>query len=170
MTTLAVLLLLGGIVHAQTVGVRPGVGVYTGAVGFEGLAEGRFHLPVLEDGPGRITAAGFLGYSYVSVDESSKSGVILGAGSGYEVRFGPDGVYGAPGVILGAEFSQFEGAMVDSEAAIMLLPYLEAGYEFDFNLSAGLQLGLKNLIYTGDEGAVERSMTVGPVLHYTFEE
>lgn len=167
---IAILLTLGSLVHAQTVGVRPGIGFYTDAVGFEGLLEGRFDLPFFEEGPGQITASAFLGYSYVSVDEASKSGVMLGAGTGYEFRFDPDAIYFKPGLIVGAEFSEFQDVAVESNAAVMLFPYVEGGYEFDFNLSVGLQAGLKNLIYTGEGGAAERSISLGPVVHYTFGE
>lgn len=164
----AILFFLATAVYTQTVGVRPGVGLYEEAVGFEGLVEGRFNLPFFEDGPGTITASALLGYSYVSVDDASKNGVMLAAGSGYEIRFNPEEIYANPGLILGTEFSQFEGAELESEVAILLQPYVEAGYEFDFNISAGVQAGFKNLLYFGDEASSERSITLGPVVHYRF--
>lgn len=164
-----VLFLLGGsALHSQTLGARPGVAFYSGAAGFEGLLEGRFAVPLFEDGPGEITTSAFIGYSHVGVEEARKSGLMLGAGLGYRFGLGLEGVYGAPGLIFGAEFSQFEETAVESDVALMLIPYLETGYEFDFNLSVGLQLGLKSLLYTGEDGAAERSFILGPVVHYSF--
>ncbi|MFP4644042.1 MAG: hypothetical protein ACLFM0_06790 [Spirochaetales bacterium] len=165
---IVILLLVGFGLHAQTIGVRPGIAFYTGTAGFEGLLEGRFDLPFFEDGPGQFTTSAFLGYSYVDAGGLSTNGFMLGAGGGYEVNPGPEEVYTTPGLITGVEFSQFNESVLENEAAIMLVPYIEAGYEFDFNLSAGLQLGLKNLFYVGEYGAAERSITLGPVVHYTF--
>lgn len=163
-----VLLLVGSGLYGQSIGARPGVAFYSDTVGFEGLLEGRFDVPLFEDGPGQITGSAFIGYSYNRLEEASKGGLMLGVGGGYEIGLGLDGLYTTPGLITGVEFSQFEEATLESGIAIMLIPYVETGYEFDFNLSVGLQTGLKNLIYTGENGASERSMTVGLVVHYTL--
>lgn len=92
----------------------------------------------------------------------------IAGGAGHEVPVGPPGLYIAPGVIGGVEFSQFTGAVTESEIAPMVLPYAEAGYRFDFGLTVGLQTGLKMLFYIGAAGAAERSMVAGPVVSYTF--
>ena len=155
-------------IHGQSVGLRPGVGIYTEAVGFEGMLEGRFYLPLLEDGPGRMTASVLSGYSFVSVEEARKSGFILGAGVGYDVRLEPQNIYLTPGIIVGAEFSRFQEAIVESETAPLIMTHVEAGYEFEFALRVGLQTGLKMLFYTGEEGSNERSFVIGPSIRYFF--
>ena len=154
--------------NAQSVGIRPGVAAYAEHAGFEVLVEGRFRLPLLEAGPGSIAASAFLGYSRVSVDEARKDGFIVAAGAGYEIPFGPAGLSVAPGIAGGVEFSHFTEAATDSEIAPMLLPYVQAGYRFEFGLSVGLQTGLKMLFYTGEAGTTERSLVIGPVLYYAF--
>ena len=152
----------------QSIGLRPAAAFYSGAVGFEMMTEARFYPPILENGPGTFTVSGLLGYSVVSVEKSQTHGFIPAVGAGYEIPVGVPNAYVAPGLILGVEISQFSNATVDGKVAPLLLPYAEAGYHFDFGLSVGLQTGLKTLIYTGKEGASERSIIVGPVAYYSL--